>query len=183
MNLSQQFGKDLIQIVEQILKDLIAEFQDELRQQGHVLTGKLINSMSFRVDEFSNQIVGVIEFEDYGRFVDTGVSASRIPFSGRSGKGGTSKYIEGLIRFFKLRGLSGREAKQAAFATAMKHKREGMPTNASRRFSQNGDRKGFINKRLEKAEPRILAQFEEIAGNKLEVRVLEVFRGFDRVLG
>ena len=75
MNLSQQFGKDLIQIVEQILKDLIAEFQDELRQQGHVLTGKLINSMSFRVDEFSNQIVGVIEFEDYGRFVDTGVSA------------------------------------------------------------------------------------------------------------
>ena len=65
----------------------------------------------------------------------------------------------------------------------MKHKREGMPTNASRRFSQNGERKGFVNKRLEKAEPRILAQFEEIAGNKLEVRVLEVFREFDRVLG
>lgn len=183
MNLSQQFDKDLIKVVEEILKELIAEFQDELRQQGHVLTGKLINSMSFRVDEFSSQIIGVIEFEDYGRFVDTGVPASHIPFSGRSGKGGTSKYIEGLIRFFKLRGLSGREAKQAAFATANKHRREGMPTLASRRFSQNGDRKGFINKRLQKAEPRILVQFEQIAGDKLEVRVLEVFRQLDRVLG
>lgn len=180
MTLSEQFGKDLIKTVEQVLKDLIADFQDELRQQGHVLTGKLVNSMSFRVDEFSNQIVGVIEFEDYGRFIDTGVTAARIPFAGRSGRGGTSKYIEGLIRFFQLRGLSGREAKQAAFATANVHRREGMPTRASRRFSQNGDRTGFINKRVQRAEPRIIADIEQIAGNKLEIRVLEVFRGLER---
>lgn len=178
--LSQQFNTDLIKVVAEILQDLIAEFQDELRQQGHVLTGKLVNSMSFRVDEFSSQIIGVIEFEDYGRFVDTGVSASRIPFSGRTGRGGTSDYIQGLIKFFQLKGLSDREAKGAAFATAAVHKREGMPTNASRRFSTNGDRKGFVNKRLEQSEPKLLAQFERIAGDRLEIRILEVFRRSER---
>ena len=42
------------------------------------------------------------------------------------------------------KGRSLKQAKAAAFATAHKHKEEGMPTRGSKRFSNNGRRLNFI---------------------------------------
>lgn len=176
MTLAADIQAELIRVTEKTLEGLISEFQDELKNQGHVLTGRLYNSMEFKISASENEIIGTIFFEDYGTFVETGVPANRIPFSGTSGRGGTSKYIQGLIRFFQLRGVAGAEAIRAAFATAQKHKREGMPTRASSRFSKTGERTGFINRRLQSAEPRILAAFQETVGNAIEIRIVNVFQ-------
>jgi hypothetical protein len=50
---------------------------------------------------------------------------------------------------------SDKEALGIAFAIASKHKREGMPTRSSARFSQTGKRTGFIETALDALMPQI----------------------------
>ena len=131
--------KELNNALEDVLNAFIAEIKKQYTLQGHVLTGNLVNSLRWEIETGDTKLTGKIYIADYGLYVNNGVSAVNIPFGGGSG-GGTSKYIQGLIRFFLLRGLGDDNAKRAAFATARKHKKEGMPTKSSRRFSKNGKR-------------------------------------------
>jgi hypothetical protein len=55
-----------------------------------------------------------------------------------------------LIRFVELRmNLRGKEAVSVAFAIARTHKRDGMPTRGSFRFSTNGRRTRWVDAVLE----------------------------------
>ena len=126
----------MIEAVEAAMKHIQAELRAELEAQGHRLTGALEESVQYRVfSRGSTVVVGEMSSLSYGFAIELGVPASRIPYSGRSGRGGRSAYIQGLVRFFELRGLEPREALSAAFATATVHKREGMPTASSFGFS------------------------------------------------
>jgi hypothetical protein len=127
-------------ILQKVAAVLDNAFKDEIKSQGHSLTGKLENSIQGQQSE--TQVEG--SMLDYGYIVNDGTISEKIPFSGTHGKGGTSKYIQGLISFFKLKGLSEKEATSAAFATAKVQKKEGMSTAASSRFSKNGKRQNFI---------------------------------------
>lgn len=120
------------------------EIKDELKDQGHSNTGKLVNSVKPTVTVESESINLDITMLDYHTYLEHGVRASRIPFGGKKTGRGKSKYIEGLIAYFKSKGRSLKQAKAAAFATAHKHKEEGMPTRGSKRFSNNGRRLNFI---------------------------------------
>lgn len=116
----------------------------ELRAQGHHLTGTLEASIK---DETTSsgpltKVSGSMLY--YGKILHFGTDAARVPFNPGSGKG-ESKYIAGLTEFFIQRGLGADEAVRAAFATAKKQKAEGMPTNASSRFSKDGQRRNFIS--------------------------------------
>lgn len=123
------------------------DIKSELRLQGHVNTGELIKSVQSGVINQTDGVDLEIEMNDYHVFVEHGVKAGRIPFGGRSkgGRGQTSKYIEGLIKFWTAKGKSKEEAKRAAFATAHKQKSEGMPTRQSYEHSKNGRRTQFLN--------------------------------------
>lgn len=137
------------------------------RAQGHELTGKAAQELETRITETANgvNIDGFVI--DYMILNNTGVIASRIPYSPGSGAG-RSKYIDGLINYVKLRmGKSDKEAKSIAFAIASKHKREGMPTKASARFSSTGKRTGFIDEALDGKE----AEFAEL----IELAISEAF--------
>lgn len=134
--------------IKALLIDLILE---EFNSQGHKLTGTFAKSLEGREivagPSTSVQILHVA----YGRFVEKGVRPNRIPYTRRRGGGtgstNTSKYIEGLKMFVRLRGLtSGLESEvtSVAFAIANTQKREGMPTKASRAFSRSSRRTGFI---------------------------------------
>lgn len=177
---------------EQILRDALTEvmqyLQEQLRErlekQGHRLTGKAIRTMEFTVDVKNGVGVGEIEMEFYAKFLERGVSRDRIPFSGRSGRGGTSKYIQALADFFRKRGVPEREVLRAAFATAHKHKREGVPTRASGRFSRDtgNSRTGFITRTMEESQEAIVT----ILGNKVEqtilVRIQQAFTGAEGLI-
>ncbi len=124
---------------ERLLLFLIKAAKYELEQQGHRLTGNLEKSLQYTIEGDLNKLVGKIWVADYGVVIDKGVARSRIPYNQGSGAR-TSMYIDGLKKFFRLRGLGAKEAERAAFATAKKQKKEGMPTRGSYAFSNNGKR-------------------------------------------
>jgi hypothetical protein len=132
--------RDIIEKASKILDESLAE---ELKGQGHYLTGALQNSISHDTVQGSNETSSTGYVLKYGLYMHYGVKPAKIPFNPGSGAK-SSKYIDALINYFKLRGLSDKEAKSAAFATAKKHKEEGMPTSGSYTYSNNGRRLAFI---------------------------------------
>lgn len=144
---------------------LIEEFRRELKQQGHENTGALSESIYYTISILTNETVIDFYGLDYIAPINTGVPASRIPYSRGSGKK-TSKYIEGLIRFFQSKSFN--DPKKAAFATANKHKQEGMPSRSSFQYSQNGRRTNFIEAVIEENERKINEIFEREATDEIE---------------
>lgn len=146
----------------------------ELFAQGHRLTGELISSLEYKVQTAANGLTLDFFASEYGAYLNTGVPANRIPYSPgrRGGGGGTSAYIQGLIRYTQRRmGLRGKEAVSAAFAIARKHKREGMPTRASFQFSSNSRRTGWVDIILDEDEQKINTIVQEWVGRELELLV------------
>jgi hypothetical protein len=141
----------------QILADDIAQMAieavaNEWKAQGHNLTGAAIKNMETVIRMETDKIIIEGYVPEYMAINNSGVTAPRIPYYPGSGNK-TSKYISGLIEYVKKRmGKSDKEAKGIAFAIASKHKKEGMPTIGSKRFSQTGKRTGFIEEALDKKQ-------------------------------
>lgn len=126
--------------------------------QGHQLTGKLADSIEYKVVIQGDSLKVRFYMEKYGIFVNEGVAASRIPFSPNNPQGKTSQYIQGLAYYAKKRfgAVSEKEALSIAFAIAHNHKKYGMPTPASYKFSNNGFRTEFMENAIKYWEPDIL---------------------------
>ena len=124
---------------------LIKELSEELIQQGHKGTGKLINSLRQEIKQEGTDRVLRIYANYYSKFLANGVGASRIPYTRGSGRK-SSKYIEALTQWVieVLRKSPEAKARSIAFAIANTHKKQGMPTSNSYRFSSNGRRLNFI---------------------------------------
>ena len=136
---------------------IVDELRRQYRLQGHNLTGKLIASIEEKVTLTVTGAKVQVLIVDYGVIINNGTPASRIPYTPGSGRGGTSKYIQGLQNFARLRmGLNAREALSVAFAIAKKQSKEGMPTKGSFRFSKNGKRTGAIEDTLEIIDNKIV---------------------------
>lgn len=169
-------------LVVDIMLELQTALRDTLAAQGHVLTGNLSDSIMFEVSADGDEIVGQMYVADYGIFVNVGVTADRIPFGNRPGKqGGKSAYIQGLIEFWEGRGLSGRDAIGAAFATAHVHAREGMPSRGSYRYSSNGERLGFVQDAVESRIARIEKTLSEKFSATLEFEIADAVRSLQNV--
>lgn len=107
----------------------------ELRRQGHVLTGKLIESFDYEVRQQVDTIAIDFLMLKYGRSLNDGIPPERIPYSPDGRRGGKSKYIQGLIQFALLKFTADKkEATSIAFAIARKHKKEGYPLTKKLRF-------------------------------------------------
>ena len=122
-------------------------------EQGHNMNGKVVKEMDIIVDQTADRISFLFYSLPYGVYMESGVSADKIPFSGASGHGGKSAYIQALIGYAKKRmNLPDKEAKSAAFAIAHTQKKRGMPTPASSRFSSTGERTNWIGNTMERNE-------------------------------
>lgn len=127
--------------------ELAMQFIDELKDQGHKATGRLIASVVARVSSALDEIDLALSHLDYGIIVNTGVSANRVPYSRGSGAK-TSKFIDALIAWVRLRGIAGgldKKVKSVAFAIATAMKRDGVPTRGSYKFTNNGRRTMWID--------------------------------------
>jgi len=155
-------------IAEQIGKLALQAIAIEWRNQGHNLTGKAVSEMETLVIQTAKGYTIEGYLNDYMAYLNTGIPANRIPYSPGSGAR-RSKYIEGLQRYAKMRmGASDKEALSIAFAIASKHKREGMPTRGSARFSNTGKRTGFVEEALKGKEAEfeaLILQWVEMAFN------------------
>lgn len=149
------------QTLEQIASLAIQAVAIEWKAQGHNLTGKAIQELETRIVEKADSTIIEGYVIDYMATINEGVPASRIPYTRGSGAR-SSQYIRGLTDYVKRRmGKSDREAQKIAFAIASRHKREGMPTRASRRFSKTGKRTGFIEQALTDIEPELAQLIEQ----------------------
>ncbi len=135
-------------VVQQIADIALQGIAIAWRAQGHELTGSAVRDMETRITKTAKGYLIEGYLNDYMAYLNTGITAARIPYSPGSGAR-TSKYIQGLQQYAKQRmGVSDKEALSIAFAIASKHKREGMPTRNSARFSSTGKRTGFVDEAL-----------------------------------
>lgn len=126
----------------ELLNNLAELLKEEMRQQlkiaNHIMTGDLVESIESRILSTIEGRKIEIWLNSYGIALDQGVPPDRIPFSEPSGRGGRSKYIEGLQRFaqLKLGVTDNRKSLGIAFAIARKHKKVGMPVKGPTQFIQ-----------------------------------------------
>jgi hypothetical protein len=149
---------------------------NEWRAQGHELSGSAVKQMETLVRMEINTLVIEGLVPDYMAINNSGVTAARIPYTPNSGRP-PSKYISGLIDYVKRRmGKSDKEAKGIAFAIASKHKKEGMPTKGSVRFSTTGKRTGFIEQALDKSSPKFIELIENAITFSVEATIESYYK-------
>lgn len=129
------------------LSDLLGDFifmqlSQELVRQGHKLTGALAKSFETKVQQQGEKVTIEFLMLIYGRSLNDGIRPEKIPFTPVPPyRGGTSKYIEGLIKFATLKfGADKKRAKNIAFAIANKHsdkKGSGYPLTRETGFIDN----------------------------------------------
>jgi len=149
---------------------------NEWKAQGHNLTGSAIKQMETMVKFQINTLIIEGLIPDYMAINNEGVKAERIPYYPGSGNK-TSKYIDGLMRYAKQRfGKSDKESKSIAFAIASKHKKEGMPTKASAKYSSTGKRTGFIETALDKNSQKFIELIENAIKYSVEVTIESYYK-------
>jgi hypothetical protein len=149
---------------------------NEWRAQGHELSGSAVKQMETVIREEIASIIIEGYIPDYMAINNSGVTAARIPYTPNSGRP-PSKYISGLIDYVKRRmGKSDKEAKGIAFAIASKHKKEGMPTKGSVRFSTTGKRTGFIEQALDKNSPKFIELIENAITFSVEATIESYYK-------
>lgn len=172
MNADESFNTQYRRVME-----LLHEaFRSEVKAQGHYNTGRLDRSFTFDINHLATKVVGTFYAEEYAITLNDGVPAENIPFSPGSGAG-KSLYIDGLIEYFRSKGF-GDQAKGIAFATAWTHKREGMPTRGSYKYSSSGKRTGFIEDAYDKKEDMIFEMIQY--GVDMEAITREIIREFEK---
>lgn len=147
-----------------IATKLIASLANELINQGHRGTGKLIASLKSEVDNINLKVV--IKSKFYAIFVNNGVLPSQIksPFA--------PKRIQAL-RNWVMRVLkkSDKEAQGLAYAIAKTHKEQGMPSFNSYRHSKNGRRRNFVQFAIASEKKFIKEELKKEFTKDFQVRI------------
>jgi hypothetical protein len=151
--------KSILEIMETTGENLVKEIQSSFQKQGHG-KGDSVEQLTY---ESGGNVNTDINMPDYYEIVNRGVKPNKIPYGKKTGQK-RSKYIEGLIKFFKSKGFDEKGAKSFAFNTAKKQKQEGLSTIASKRFSETGQRQKFLESATDASK-----EFE-----KVDIKVLDV---------
>ena len=127
---------------------IVDSLKDELRQQGHVDTGQLDKSIRFDIEIAPFKVVSNVWAAGQMDFLETGTRPRKV----------TGGQVRALTAWFGRKGLNMKEARAAAWATAVTQVRQGNPTIGSYRFSKNGRRKEALRYAVANAQKQFLAQ-------------------------
>lgn len=150
--------------------DLASLFVQELEDQGHRATGKLIASVVAKVSGMLNDLELQLTHLDYGIIVNTGLLPAQVPYTRGSGAK-SSKFIEALMGWIRLKGIGGgldKTVRGIAFAIATNMKKEGVPTQGSYRFTSNGRRTMWIDYIYNRYNVQWQDDIEILAGDFIE---------------
>lgn len=173
------FQKNLVQDVIALIEEGLDLYKAELKNQGHVNTGKLLNSGEVRTTIKGTTVIGELLLSDYFEYLERRLSPDRVPYKRGSGRR-SSKVVTALKRYFQQKGLGQKNAQQAAFATLNKWKKEGRPTKASRRFAVNNRRLRPLGIVLDELEGKIERLLEQQTTKNLEIIIDRIGEGFSR---
>jgi len=162
--------------VERLQNVLNEALTSEWEAQGHSMTNAVVKEIEYQIKQTTDTLtlLGFMPF--YGNIIASGTPESKIPYSGRTGRGGTSKYIQALQNYVKIRMSVNDEKKSLsiAFAIAASQKKHGMPTPRSYSFSKSGKRRDWIEEAFKNGEDNIREAISDMAFNMLTVN-LDVF--------
>jgi hypothetical protein len=150
---------DIYEGAERLINSIL---RNEIQLQGHVLTGHMEDSLSMKTSQANKADIMEGFAAYYTKFVNEGFPAASASF----------KQVPFLIEYFKKRGLQEKEATAAAFATVKTWMKEGMPTQASKRFSETGSRTNMI----ENAFTGHSDEIDEYMNNGIDFAIEELFQ-------
>ena len=151
--------KDIYEGAVRLINNFIIK---EIVAQGHRLTGKMEESLDSKIFKKGKAEVMQGFAIEYTKWVNEGFPAASASF----------KQVPFLIEYFKKRGYEEKEAVSFAFATVKKWMKEGMPTQASKRFSSTGSRTNMIENSFVGNKDKL----NEYMGNGFEFAVTERFK-------
>jgi hypothetical protein len=148
---------------------------DEWKAQGHEMSGSIVENIDYVVKQEIDRLTisGMMYF--YGNIIASGVMSSKIPYGGRTGRGGTSLYIKVLQDYVKARMhiTDEQKSKSIAFAIAQTQKFSGdawgMPTRGSYAYTKTGKRLEWIEESFKHNEDKIVETIREMCFNLLSV--------------
>jgi|JI9StandDraft_2_1071091.scaffolds.fasta_scaffold64416_2 hypothetical protein len=152
-------------VVTELASTLTAELIEAADVQGHRLTGSLAKNIGYEVTGSDNEAEAKIYGPDYAIYLNYGVAPGKVRYP-----------ISVMVDFFRKRGLPEKEATRAAWATRAKHKREGMPTKSSARFSRNGKRTGFLQEGFAKGMAKIREKAPGLFDDYVEVLINQRYK-------
>lgn len=156
----------MIETIEKIAELTQSNLIEASVEQGHKLTGSLQSRIDYRITTTNDGYSIIITAPKYALYVNFGVSAGKVRYP-----------IRVMVEYWRKRGLPEKEATRAAWATREKHKKEGMPTRASARFSKTGKRTGFISEAVKKSMNQAIDILGGGAADYVRVEIREIFRG------
>jgi len=134
-----------------ISKEIVQRDKLTLEEQGHKDTGRLERSLKFQILTRPGGVTVHFKSLDYGLGLSTGLTPNEINYS-------FSDIVDWARR--KHPGKSDEQINQFIFLMMRAHKREGMPTEGSKRFSKTGVRTGWIPIGTEYAETLLDNNFD-----------------------
>lgn len=131
-------AKIVRKVLAKIGDKLVMQLKRELENQGHIATGRLQNGISYDIKTLGRNTVLSVNAEgaDYAAIVNDGAEP-HFP------------NIDAIMKWMDVKGISpddGKTKKQVAYAIAKRMQIEGIPTKGSYEYSNNGYRKGFVNR-------------------------------------
>jgi len=131
---------------------IVDKLRNELLEQGHRDTGKLMDSMRYEVKGKGDTFEILIYGQGYAKIVDQGFGPGKM----------VSVYA--LAEWVERKGIASgeKEIKSAAFAIRQKIFQEGSPTKNSVNFSSNGRRTDFIGAVMDANQKVIVAELFKV---------------------
>ena len=175
------------------VKNLVLRKQaEELKQQGHVDTGKLLKSLEAQIDIAEGDILEVVgEYESYGTYLNDGVPASRIRPARRTrrrGRGGSGQKsprqqaIEGWLKRKVMPGATDKEVTGRYFAIVATWRKQGFPSPGGKKFAANGRNTRFSDLAIMENEGQIELQTELVSFDAICLALLDELEKVEKEL-
>lgn len=181
MTPQQIFETELLKQVQILMDEIKDRYIQSVEEQGHRNTGKLIDTAEAIVEVNNSIIEGKLRLLDYFQYLERRLAPGEVPFSPGSGRG-SNKMIDALIEYFKSKGKSEKEAKAASFATVNTWKKEGRPSNASKRFSRTGNRLKPLGQLIDELNDTLAEGFAVKLGRAITITYTEALKDVPRLL-
>lgn len=157
---------DIYKGAERFLNEIIRK---EMVAQGHHLTGAMEDSLDAEIKKSGKSDTMEGYAVEYTKFVNEGVPA----------ESASMKQFPFLVKYFVLRGYpeyssnsSTLTARSLAAMTIKKWMKEGMSTQASKRFSSTGSRQNMIENAFVGSEDKM----DEYMGNSFDFLINEEYK-------
>lgn len=166
---------EILTNIDKLKNVLTKALSDEWIAQGHSMNNTIIDNIEYVVKQETNKLTISGMMYVYGNIIAAGVMSSKIPYGGRTGRGGTSLYIKALQDYVKARMniQDEQKSKSIAFAIAQTQKFSGdtwgMPTRGSYAYTKTGKRLEWIEEAFKHNEDKIIESIREMCFNLLSV--------------